>query len=453
MSRWGKKQDRLVVRAVDVLSGVLGGARAEPARRVIASRALLAVEQWVFPMHEELVLAEIADAAARKVADEQWVDDVAVRRWVTETLADHAISYNEHHDVWEDDPEYVDRTDHPVWELLALSPFSRRLRLLQDATAQTAAGLGRDIGVGAHQIGHWAAGRSRPGERDREALARALGVHPAWLHASRDEQPDVQLYRFRSCPCTKPTTMTRLGLGREEPGWYDSPAEQDAAVHWCDGCGQSWLKNSAGWLLPLPPGEEPTPSEGHLADGSHPADHLLHRSLDEAWPAALWPSPHPPRGTKSRTRTAYRIPALLTKEPQLLSARPTVAKPQAPEPEPVWHARPEERVAANADWCRTCRSLVGAPPTAAGGPWLLLHRSEPGRSLSTWTYPTEKDALHAAAHLAMAYLGLDGPVDSVTMDLFADQAHAQVLARYLELCPDTAQFEVTELVPMRADQF
>jgi hypothetical protein len=37
--------------------------------------------------------------------------------------------------------------------------------------------------------------------------------------------------------------MARLGLGREEPEWYDSPAEQDAAVHWC-GCGQSWSEGS-----------------------------------------------------------------------------------------------------------------------------------------------------------------------------------------------------------------
>ncbi|MET8682347.1 helix-turn-helix transcriptional regulator [Streptomyces sp. NPDC004647] len=452
MAGWGKQQERLVVRAVDVLSGVLSGTGAEPPRRIIASRALLAVEQLVFPMHEELVLAEIAEAAARKVSDEQWVDDVAVRRWVAETLADHAIEFNEHHDVWEGDREYVDRTGHPVWGLLGLSPFSRRLRLLQDATAKTGAGLGRDIGVGAHQLGHWAAGRSLPGEGDREALARALGVHPAWLHSSRDELPDVQLYRFRSCPCEKPSTMTRLGLGREEPGWYDSPAEQDAAVHWCDGCGQPWLKDLAGWLLPLPPGEEPTPSEGCLADGGHPADRASYWSLDEAWPGALWQPPHPPRGKKARTRTAYRIPALLTQEPQVLSARPAAAKP--PVPEPVWHARPEDRVAANADWCRTCRSLIGAPLTAAGGPWVLLHRSEPGRSLSTWTYPAEKDALHAAAHLAMTYLQLDeGPLDRVAMDLFADQAHAQVITRFLELHPDTHQFEIAELVPMRADQF
>lgn len=64
MSRRGKQQDRLVIRAVDVLSGVLSGAAPEPARRVVASRALLGVEELVFPLHEELVLTENADAAA-----------------------------------------------------------------------------------------------------------------------------------------------------------------------------------------------------------------------------------------------------------------------------------------------------------------------------------------------------------------------------------------------------
>ncbi|WP_435060583.1 helix-turn-helix domain-containing protein, partial [Streptomyces sp. bgisy060] len=171
---------------------------------------------------------------------EEWADDAAVRRWVTETLAEHAASYIEHHELWEDDPEYVGpRGEHPVWVLLELSPLARRLRLLQEAAAKTAVGLGREVGVGAHQIGHWAAGRSRPGEREREALAGALGVDPAWLHPSRDEQPDVQLYRASSCPCEKPTVMARLGLGREEPDWYDSAAEQDAAVHWCGGCWQA----------------------------------------------------------------------------------------------------------------------------------------------------------------------------------------------------------------------
>ncbi|GAB2766436.1 hypothetical protein GCM10027072_76600 [Streptomyces bullii] len=64
--------------------------------------------------------------------------------------------------------------------------------------------------------------------------------------------------------------MARLGLGEEEPDWYDSPAEQDAAVHWCGGCGQPWVKDTAGWLLPLPPGEEPIPSDGDSVDLGHP---------------------------------------------------------------------------------------------------------------------------------------------------------------------------------------
>ncbi|KFG71382.1 hypothetical protein FM21_34365 [Streptomyces mutabilis] len=33
------------------------------------------------------------------------------------------------------------------------------------------------------------------------------------------------------------------------------------------------------------------------------------------------------------------------------------------------------------------------------------------------------------------------------------RAHAQVIARFLELHPGTSQFEVAELVPMRADEF
>ncbi|MFE9679389.1 hypothetical protein ACFYO5_35655 [Streptomyces sp. NPDC006259] len=65
-----------------------------------------------------------------------------------------------------------------------------------------------------------------------------------------------------------------------------------------------------------------------------------------------------------------------------------------------------------------------------------------------------KDALHHGAHLAMTYLQLDdGPLDRVALDLFVGQAHAQVIARFLELHPKTTQFEVAELVPMRASEF
>lgn len=54
----------------------------------------------------------------------------------------------------------------------------------------------------------------------------------------------------------------------------------------------------------------------------------------------------------------------------------------------------------------------------------------------------------------MTYLPLDdGPLDRVALDLFTGQAHAQVIARFLELHPQTPQFEVAEVVPMRADEF
>ncbi|MGW2547470.1 helix-turn-helix domain-containing protein, partial [Kitasatospora sp. NPDC001574] len=78
-----------------------------------------------------------------------------------------------------------------------------------------------------------------------------------------------------------------------------------------------------------------------------------------------------------------------------------------------------------------------------------LHRSEPGRSLSTWSYPSEQDALHVAAHLAMCWLG----DDVLAQELFADAAHTQVLRRFWELHPGTDLFEVAELVPMRSGEF
>lgn len=54
----------------------------------------------------------------------------------------------------------------------------------------------------------------------------------------------------------------------------------------------------------------------------------------------------------------------------------------------------------------------------------------------------------------MTYLQLDdGPLDPVALDLFVGQAHPQVIARFLELHPETTQFEVAELVPMRASEF
>ncbi|WP_432137188.1 helix-turn-helix domain-containing protein [Streptomyces sp. bgisy154] len=441
MTDWGKDEERLVVRAVDVLCGVLSGAPVEPARQVIASRALAQIELQLFPMHEESELEENTEAAAAEATDDQWTDDAAVRRWLAGVLHDHAAEYNDYHEVTEGDWGFVHDVGHPAWPLLELSPFSRRLRLLQDATAKTGAGLGRDIGVGAHQLGHWAAGRSRPGPAERKALASAFGIHPAWLDPSRDDQPDIELYRFRSCQCETAGTMTREGLGREEPDWYESAAEQAGAVRWCDGCGQPWLKDSADWLLPLPPGEETIPYYGSLADGQHPAIYVRHRSLDEAWPPVLWRPPHHPL-KRTRNRTAYLVPSLLTDAPLPPAPAPSPPKPRG-------HVPSEEPARANASWCLTCQSLVNAPPAEPGGPWVLLHRSERRRGVSTWSYPSRRDAFHAAAH--MAILGLMD--DKIAQDLFADQAHEQVVARYLELHPDTDLFMVAELVPMSPTQF
>jgi hypothetical protein len=189
---------------------------------------------------------------------------------------------------------------------------------------------------------------------------------------------------------------------------------------------------------------------GLLGDGDEAVGGLLADRLDEAVDVRRAQEPGAPR-QQAQACDGIRECSLLTREPQTLPVRPAIARVVVPAP--VWGAGSAERLAANAQWCRTCRALADAPTGAAGSPWVLLHRSEPERLLSTWTYPTEKDALHHGAHLAMTYLQDDGPLDRVALDLFTGQAHAQVIARFLELHPETTQFEVAELVPMRADEF
>ncbi|UJB39506.1 hypothetical protein [Streptomyces sp. A1-5] len=81
--------------------------------------------------------------------------------------------------------------------------------------------------------------------------------------------------------------------------------------------------------------------------------------------------------------------------------------------------------------------------------WVLLHRSERSRSLSTWSYPSEQDALHAAAHMAMGWLDDDPSPRTCSPTRRTPRSwHASS-----NCTPDTDLFEVAELVPMRADQF
>ena len=223
-------------------------------------------------------------------------------------------------------------------------------------------------------------------------------------------------------------------------------------MRWCDACGQPWLKDSYwdGWLLPLPPAEDPIPRHSRQAD-THPAALVSERFLDEAWPPALWRPTHRSGGRSARKRTVFQVPALLTRAPMPLSEQPVHDVP--PTPRHAWFIPPKERVAGYAAWCRICRELLDAPPTPAGGPWLVLHRSARERLLSTWTYPTMRDAFHAAAHLIMVDLGEGDGTDAVALDLFHDHAYVQLLDRYLELRPEIDLFEVAELVPPRADEF
>lgn len=429
------------MRAVDALCGVLSAGPVEPARQIIASRALAAIEQELFPFTSDEELQEAADATVLATESGSWTGDVAVRAWLSDVLHEHADDYN----ACMDDEDRIDAADHPLWPLLDLAPLARRLRLFQAATGKSAAQLASGLGVGSQKVRHWVAGRSLPAQAERAGLAAQLGIHPGWLAPDRDLQPDIQLYRARVCLCGDGGSWTRGSLDPNEPQWFDSAAEMDAAVRWCEGCGQPWLRDQDGWLLPLPPGgEDEVPAE-LLPHGPSVAE----RDFDEPWPPAVWKAPYPPSKRPKNRTVVFPVPAVLTVPPQDPSEQ---APPQQP-PRPRGYIPPQHRVAAYAGWCRRCRELIHAPQTPPGGDWILLHRTSRDRSLSTWTYPTEADAHHAAAHFAMSWQAEGGEDDALIADLFADGAYAQVLARFLELYPETDQFEVWELVPMRADEF
>lgn len=60
--------------------------------------------------------------------------------------------------------------------------FRRRFQELQDQEGLTQEALGERMGVTQGTIGHWLNGRRTPKTLETyEALAKALGVHPAWL--------------------------------------------------------------------------------------------------------------------------------------------------------------------------------------------------------------------------------------------------------------------------------
>lgn len=311
--RWDKAEQFAFLRGVDAMSGLLLlPAGNSPAGRLVLTRLLASMfELLTAPDVDQEV--ERAENSADGLTATDTASEANVRQWLTRECRQRAQDHN-----WDfEEGEWGSvGDDHDVWTLLALGPLPRRLRLWTNAVKLSAPALGTAIGVGAHQIRHWASGRTLPSPDHRTALAEAMGVHPAWLAAARDHSGDSDLYLYPRCPCQTGAAFTRDVLATAQAEW---------SVRWCRGCGQPSVSAGTSGLLPLPVAGVTRPPS---ADPDEPfAFHAVHtkngRDLSAPWPHGLW-SP----GPDSRQRGPVRIPDLLTRPP----VTPPLPAPPPPPP-------------------------------------------------------------------------------------------------------------------------
>lgn len=317
MAEWKRSEQLAFLRVLDAVTALL----VTPAGRERAG--LLVAERLLASAFELLGGEDFHHEAARagrrlaRLTPQDTADEAAARNWLREALRERAQAINA--PLWEGERGWIDLREHDAWTLLDLNPFSRRLRIWTATTRANATALGSALGIGPHQIGHWAAGRSRPSDPDRAALAAALGVHPAWLAAERDHSADGDLYLYRACPCGSGAALVP---GTAERSAYRGEDAGDVLVLWCSGCGQPHAALGTSALIPLPvtdltelPAEYPYYRAARVDRGN---------VLEQAWPHALWcPGPD----TVERGR--IRVPPLLTVPPF------TPAAPAPPAPPPV----------------------------------------------------------------------------------------------------------------------
>jgi len=294
------------LRTVDAVAGLLGvPAGSTPAGRLVVTRLLTSMFALLVndAAEEEQRQAErcVAALTPREVSGE-----AAVRRWLTSACRRRAEVYD-----WECDEEWQRiGPGHDAWALLELGPLARRIRLWTATARISAVALGAAMGVGAHQIRHWAYGRSVPGGEDREALAAAMGVHPRWLAAERDHSADSDLYLYGRCPCES-------GAGYAFGAVAAAGAE--LVVRWCRACAQPLLSAGDAGLVPLPPQEGDDLPEDYTDFTAVYSDGNMEWS--GPWPHGLWCP-----GTDNRQRGPVRLPPLL--------ARPPLTAPRPAEPAP-----------------------------------------------------------------------------------------------------------------------
>lgn len=323
--RWDKAAERAFLRGADGVVALLARAQdGGEAGREVTTRLLACC--FALVTHEDVgtELEEAAKLLAGRGSGEV-TDAPGGRAWLARVLGERAERHNERHDL---DPRYdagyVDAATHPAWTLLALPGFAWRLRLLQASTRTTTVALAAGLGTGAHHVARWAAGSARPSPAQRVQLAGVFGIHPAWLAEERDDIPEAELYRYPACPCGSNAPFTSTALAAE-PGSYGGPApDENGPLSWCDGCGQPYLRDGAGHLLPLPIADPPI-----AVDRPCLAVRADNGGLGMPWPHSLW-SPG-----STHTRGDLRVPPLLTVPPR------AAVLPRRPVPDAA--ARPPRR--------------------------------------------------------------------------------------------------------------
>jgi hypothetical protein len=356
--RWDKAAERAFLRGADGIVALQARAQdSGEAGREVATRLLACCFTLVTHEDVDTELEEAAKLLAKRGSG-GITDDPSGRAWLTRVLGDRATGHNEQHQL---DPRYdagyVDAASHPAWTLLALPGLAWRLRLLQAATKTTAVALGRGLGTGAHHVARWAAGSSLPSPARREQLAAVLGVHAAWLAEERDDTPEVELYRYPACPCGSDAPFTSAALAADPGSYYGPALDENGPVMWCDGCGQPYLRDSAGRLLPLPIADPPI-----AVDRPCLAVRADNGGLGLPWPHSLW-SPG-----STHTRGDLRVPPLLTAPPQTaaLPRRPAPA-PAAKQPRKARRAAAQPGVWPEPGSARTTQAKVRALALWVGG--------------------------------------------------------------------------------------
>ena len=315
MRPWDRSEELRFLRMVDAVAALLGGpAGGTPAGRLVVRRLVTSM----FALLVDNAAAEEERRAEACMAALQLTDvstEAAVRRWLAAACRERAEEYD-----WDCEEEWHRiGPDHGAWALLDLDPLARRLRLWTATARISAVALGKTMGVGAHQIRHWAYGRSLPSGEHREALTEAMGVHPAWLAAGRDHSADSDLYLYGRCPC-------ETGAGYALGAVAGSGAE--LVVRWCRGCAQPLLSTGDAGLVPLPP------QDGDDLPGSYPDFRAVYSNGNMEW-SGPWPHGLWCPGPNNRQRGAVRLPPLLS--------RPPLTAPRPAEPVPPAGAAKERR--------------------------------------------------------------------------------------------------------------